>query len=211
MENDNIPMTKPETRYQKYLARKRQKQEAKQEKKMNQPKPDEAGPLANAPIHECLIPANLFEQGIGHLVFSRSLPDGRIALAMFLLDVFCLGIKDAFFAKMTRGEYGSHLDSLRMTQSLQPIEPACLRKLVEGGVAYARDLGFSPQSDYAEARPIFGDVDTAACSSHFEYGHAGKPFYISGPHESATQVRAIVDQLQQRLGAGNFEYLVLAG
>jgi hypothetical protein len=41
-------------------------------------------------------------------------------------------------------------------------------------------------------------------------GHAGEPFYISGPHETATQVRTIVDQLQRRLGPGNFEYLVLA-
>jgi hypothetical protein len=206
-------MTEPETRYQKYLARKRQKQE----KKTTQTKAGKAGSMAsqvalaaNAPIHECLVPANLFEQGIGNLVFSRSLPGGRMALAMFLLDVFCLGVKDTFFAVVGRHEYDTRLRSWRERESLQPIDPAGLRKLVEGGVAYARELGFNPSPDYVVVHKIFGDVEAAACPTHFEYGHAGKPFYISGPHETPTQVRTIVDQLHRRLGSANFEYLVLA-
>jgi len=48
------------------------------------------------------------------------------------------------------------------------------------------------------------------CPTNFEYGHEGKPFYISGPHETANQVRAIVDQLQRRLGPDKFDFLVLA-
>ncbi len=206
-------MTKPETRYQKYLARKRQKQE----KKTTQTKPGKAGSMAsqialagNAPIYECLVPANLFERGIGNLIFSRSLPDGRMALAMFLLDVFCLGVKNTFFAIVARDEYDRRLRSWREAESLHRIDPACLRKLVEGGVVYARELGFNPHADYVVVHQLFGDVEAAACPSHFEYGHAGKPFYISGPHETATQVQTIVDRLQRRLGPGNFEFLVLA-
>jgi hypothetical protein len=206
-------MTEPETRYQKYLARKRQKQA----NKATQTEPRKPGSMAsqialaaNAPIHECLVPANLFERGIGNLVFSRSLPEGRMALAMYLLDVFCLGVKDTFFAVVGRDEYDRRLRSWRESESLQRIDPACLRKLVEGGVVYARELGFNPHADFVVVHKIFGDVEAAACPSHFQYGHAGKPFYISGPHETPTQVRTIVDQLQRRLGSGNFEYLVLA-
>jgi hypothetical protein len=206
-------MTEPETRYQKYLARKRQKQA----NKTTQTEPRKTGSMAsqiaqaaNAPIHECLVPANLFERGIGNLVFSRSLPGGRMALAMFLLDVFCLGVKDTFFAVVGRDEYDRRLRSWRESESLQRIDPAGFRKLVEGGVVYARELGFNPSPDYVVVHKIFSDVEAAACPSHFQYGHAGKPFYISGPHETPTQVRTIVDQLQRRLGSANFEYLVLA-
>jgi len=201
-------MTEPETRYQKYLARKRQKQA----NKTTQTEPRKPGSMAsqialaaNAPIHECLVPANLFERGIGNLVFSRSLPGGRMALAMFLLDVFCLGVKDTFFAVVGRDEYDRRLRSWRESESLQRIDPAGLRKLVEGSVVYARELGFNPSPDYVVVHKIFGDVEAAACPSHFQYGHAGKPFYISGPHETPTQVRTIVDQLQRRLGSANFE------
>jgi hypothetical protein len=57
----------------------------------------------NAPIYECLVPANLFERGIGNLIFSRSLPDGRMALATFLLDVFCLGGQEYLFRHRGQG------------------------------------------------------------------------------------------------------------
>src|SRR6516165_2859217 len=64
--------------------------------------------------------------------------------------------------------------------------------------------------DYAEASQVFGEVETTACPTRFEYGHEGKPFYVSGPHETARQVEAIVEQLEQRKGAGNYHYLVVA-
>ena len=203
-------MSRHERRYQKYLDRQRQK------KAHGATTPGEAGAMApqiagaaNAPIYESLAPAKLFELGLGNLVFSRSLPDGRIALGVFLLDIFCLGVKNAFFANLARDEYARRLRSWSAAESLQPMQPACFRKLVEGGVAYAHELGFNPHVDYAEASQIFGDVQATDCPTHFEYGHDGKPFYISGPHEAATQVQTILEQLQRRLGAGNFDYLVL--
>jgi hypothetical protein len=165
---------------------------------------------ANAPIHEALVPAKLFELGMGNLLFSRSLPDGRIALSAFLLDTFCLGVKDAFFAIVSRDEYTKRLSNWSAAESLQPMHAACFRKLVEGGVAYAHELGFSPHVDYAEARLIFGDVQATDCTTRFEYGHDGKPLYVSSPHETSTQVQTIVEQLERRLGPGNFDYLVLA-
>ena len=203
-------MSRHERRYQKYLDRHRQKQANKTtgpgEARATAP---QIATAANAPIHECLVPAGLFELGMGNLFFSRALPDGRIALAVFLLDVFCLGVKNAFFAIVVRDEYAKRRSSWSTVESLQPMQPACFRKLVEGGVAYAHELGFNPHVDYEVARQIFGDVQATDCPTHFEYGHDGKPFYISGPHETPTQVQTILDQLERRLGPGNFDYLVL--
>ncbi|HWZ43458.1 MAG TPA: hypothetical protein VNW97_08265 [Candidatus Saccharimonadales bacterium] len=205
--NDDNP--KAETRYQKYLARKRQKQAMKPPKsQVTLSMALQMAQAASAPILECLVPVNLFETGIGNLVFARSLPDGRIALGVFLLDVFCLGIKNAFFSMVTRDEYDRRLRQRLVDEDLQRVEPACLRKLVEGGVVYARELGFTPHADYAMAHQIFGDVDSAMCTSYFNYGHEGKPLYISGPNETAAQVKAIVDHLHRRLGPGNFDYMV---
>lgn len=113
-----------------------------------------------------------------------------------------------FFTIGTKPEYDAHRSGCSISQGLEPMHPACFRTLMEGGVAYARELGFSPHADYVVARQIFGDVDAAACPTRFEYGHEGKPLYVSGPYEPATQVRATLDQLE-RQGPGNFHYLVL--
>jgi hypothetical protein len=203
-------MSRGDTAYERYLSRKRQKQTTRINSggaRVTAPRIALAG---NAPIHESLVPAALFEKGIGNLVFSRSLPDGRLALAAFLLDVFCLGVKNAFSAIMPRHDYAKRLIGRLAAENLQPIDPACFRKLVEGGVAYAHELGFSPHADYAVACQIFGDVQPTPCSRCFEYGRDGKPFYISGPHETSNQIETILEQLQRRLGPGNFDYLVLA-
>ena len=172
--------------------------------------PQTIGQPEQAPIPEALVPANLFEVGIGNLFFSRPLPGGRVAVGCFLLDVFCLGVKNALMSTMPRDEYARRRRNWSTAETLQPVSAACFRKLVEGGVAYARDLGFSPHRDYAEASQVFGEVETTACPTRFEYGHEGKPFYVSGPHETARQVEAIVEQLEQRKGAGNYHYLVVA-
>jgi len=198
-------MSRHERRYQKYLDRKRQKHGSTE----GGATAAQIAAAASSPIHETVIPPNLFEMGMGNLLFSRLLPDGRIAMAAFLLDVFCLGVKDATVAVMSKEEYAMGRNSVSAAMGLEPIEPTSFRKLVEGGVAYAQDLGFSPHADYAVARQIFGDVRAADCPTRFTYGKDGKPFYIQGPNETAADVEVTLDQLERRVGAGNFDYLVL--
>jgi len=162
-------MSRHERRYQKYLER-RQKQGANTLLSAGRgvlATPSDLASAAQAPLHEALVPTGLFEKGMGNLVFSRALPNGRIAMAAFLLDTYCLGVKNAFAAIVDRVEYGRKL-SLRSGERLRPVEAPCLRKLVEGGVAYALDLGFSPHPDYALASQIFGDVRSADCPTRFE-------------------------------------------
>jgi hypothetical protein len=78
-------MSGHERQYQRYLARKRKKQV------MMTSKAGGAGAMtsqiaaaASSPIHEVLVPAKLFELGMGNLVFSRSTPDGRVPAGRIL-------------------------------------------------------------------------------------------------------------------------------
>jgi len=74
--------------------------------------------------------------------------------------------------------------------------------LVEGAVAYAQDLGFYPHADYAVASQIFGNLNAEQCPEHFQYGHKGMPYYISGPNETKTEAQSIVDTAKPALGPG---------
>jgi hypothetical protein len=47
------------------------------------------------------------------------------------------------------------------------------------------------------------------CSKEFTLDVDGKPFYVSGPHDSEEKSRRIVEQLARRCGAGKFDYLGL--
>jgi hypothetical protein len=52
---------------------------------------------------------------------------------------------------------------------------------------------------------LFGDVAADACDVEFQFGHEGRPFYVPGPTESATQIRRRIDRLRRRLGDDGFD------
>ena len=55
---------------------------------------------AKGSVVRCMMSSTLFELGIGHVIVARALPSGLLGCAYFLLDVFCLGIKDVFYAEI---------------------------------------------------------------------------------------------------------------
>lgn len=167
----------------------------------------EATLAATYPVHECLVSKQLFDVGLGSVLVSRKLQSGMIAMSLFLVDVYCLGVKDAMFSVMDPEEYGLRLGKLAGTQTLEPAEPSCVRKLVEGAIAYAQDLGFAPHRDYEAAGRIFGEIDPAACLENYEFGKDGKPFYVSGPLDSPAKSKRIIDTLTERLGPEGFHFM----
>lgn len=163
---------------------------------------------AAAPLHECLMGRDLFEMGIGTVVVSRELPNGRMGAAFFLLDVFCLGVKNADFLVATREEYSWRLEHMMAHETLLPIAPEYARKLVEAAEAYARDLGFSPHPDYQLSRKIFADIDATACPATLTCGKDGQPFYAAGPYDTPQRVHNVLQTLTKRCGPDGFHYLL---
>jgi hypothetical protein len=167
-------------------------------------------PAASGPIHECLMPEELFDVGIGNVIVSRTMPTGLIGASFFLVDIYCLGIKNAFFEVMSSEEYAYKTAGLQH-EKLTCIEPPCARKLVEDAEAYARDLGFKPHPDYKVAKRIFGDIDVTACPMHFEFGKDGKPFFVSGPYDTPEKCDRIIDTLTKRCGPDGFHFIIGMG
>jgi hypothetical protein len=159
---------------------------------------------------EALRSADLFDSGCGYLVVSRCKADGRVEAGFFLLDVFCLGVKDAGFHHFhSIADYHESLidrffpdgNSVRMT-------PEAARKLTEDAISYARGLGFSPSADYKKASRVFGGIITADCDEQFIFGQNGKPLYIQGPSDSPARSETILRVLEARCGEGGYHYIV---
>ena len=195
-------MTLDEKRWQKKLATKR-KAQGNRKPLRRRTETHSAAQAAHLPIHDCLMPNDLFETGVGMVVLARALPSGELALATFLVDVYCLGVKDAFYYVVTPEQWVQFVQRF----NLEKIHPSCLRKLVEGAVDYARALGFAPHPDYAGAARLFGSIDAAACPVRYTYGKDGKPLYLSRPEDSPAQSRHILNTLTRRLGPKGFHFL----
>jgi hypothetical protein len=163
---------------------------------------------SGAPILHSRIAESLWEEGLGHVMLSRQLPKERVAVAMFLVDRFCLGVKDCYGQLLSRAGYGDMCKQLDAKAELLDHSPADVRKLVEDAVAYARELGFEPHADYHRAKLIFGDIDPRESRKEFEFGQEGKPLFISGPFDSPERCRRIISTLKHSCGPGGYHYLM---
>ncbi len=189
---------------QKKLAKKKAKIRDKHKKLAQQTSLNPMIRLAyaeNWPIHEALIPVEIWEAGIGHLILTRHIPGGGLAMAVFMVDVYCLGIKRAFWQIVTHGEYE------KLKQRSQPdlgptrkVAPEYLCKLVYDAAEYAASLGFLPHSEFRHAKLLLAGLDPALCSEQFTFGHEGKPLYVRGPNETIEQAHRISMTVQQHGG-----------
>lgn len=164
------------------------------------------------PVLDCLLGESIHKVGMGSVLLARETPYAEVAVSAFVVDVYCLGVREAFFTVMRKADYLGKLKPMLVKthgdQGIQPVEPSCARKLLQGAVAYAEDLGFDPAADYWRAEKLFGAADPCRCETDYAYGREGKPCYVQGPHDDMKTVRYVLDRLNERLGEGNFDYVV---
>ena len=206
-------MGKDRKKIQKKKAQKTAKQKAK--KAQHKRQHGFRTPLAlrgalQGPVHECWEAVELFDdmRGIGSVLMTRKAEHGQIVLGVFLLDVYCLGIKDAYIRLMPEAQYRHQLEQIKRGQKLAKTSPERARKLIEDTEAYARELGFEPHKDYQGAKKIFGDIDSGACQDTFEFGRDGQPLYFAGPYDNERFRKRIIRTLTEKCGPDGFHYVM---
>ncbi len=156
-----------------------------------------------------MITEDIFDHGIGHVVLGRTKSPTTVATADFLVDVHCLGVKNGFYAELTQEKFMEIIRGMAgMESPFVDIDPACARKIVAGAVEYAKQLGFAPHDDYPAAEALFGDIDADSCSTEYEFGKDGKPLFFAGPYDTPAKIRKVMRTLTDRVGEGNFDYMV---
>jgi hypothetical protein len=172
--------------------------------------PERIRRAAGTPIQQCLLQEELFETGIGILVLARGVSTSRIAIGCFLLDVYCLGIKNVMFRSLNASEFQYFVTTMEATSPLVNINPSDARKLLRDLALWADSIGFSPHRDFAAVEPLFGDVRSDTSTATFQFGRDGKPLYVAGPTESPAQIRLRLKHLRERLDDDGFHYIVPA-
>jgi hypothetical protein len=149
------------------------------------------------------ISSDLGEFGIGQVIVTRRMSDGRVAIVRFLIDSYCLGVKDVsvVFDYPTRAvDIVEYLES-RNQNFRTDVTAADAAKVVLGAVQYARSLGLEPDSTYTRVANLFDDVDPLAAKFELEFGRNGKPLYIPGPNENPV----FLEELKEKIRASGTE------
>lgn len=147
--------------------------------------------------------------GIGHGIVSvlvaRQHRRGRVSVAGYLVDVYCLGVKDALGPRVMnesdlRAYVRAHFLVYEAPAVAAPIEMA--RELVWGAVAYARSLGFEPHRDLERTSAHLGEWEPTGA---VRFGREGQPYFVGGVRDDA---KRILRTLGRSVGDGNFDLLV---
>lgn len=159
------------------------------------------------PVDQCLINPGWEEMGQARITVTRQQENGHLILGVYLVDTFCLGVKNAFCnAEMTTEQIQEELLPRQyFDHPPDDISLAYARAVIFGAIEYAKDLGFEPHPDFKLASHVLGTADLAEdCDIHFG-GPEGKPLYVAGPDDDKD---AIVQKLSRRLGQEGFHYIL---
>ncbi|WP_008318749.1 hypothetical protein [Leptolyngbya sp. PCC 6406] len=169
-----------------------------------------------APLHECLInegaahwlldhKAKTTANGLAQIILSRQ--DGnRFLLASYLLDYWCLGLKNCIPPRRKgKGDYELFKSTceLQFDECFVTITPEQAQSIVYGAIDYARSLGFEPHPDFnAKAQVHLGLRPETLLP--IEFGKDGQPFFVSGPYDDPSKV---LETLEANVGPDKFKFL----
>jgi len=141
--------------------------------------------------------------GVALALVARAERGDRVTVCGFLVDTFCLGVKDAIGPERMRDRdlpafVRTYFKVFPSPPLRAPIELA--RHLVLGAAEFASGLGFASHPDFEAARGHLGagELD-GPCAITF--GREGRPLYVQGPYDDPI---AIVATLRATIGAEGF-------
>src|SRR5260370_7943639 len=186
-EGKNMPQD-PRKR-QKALMKKRSKQKAASEHRW-----DQEGSMSVSiesiirrgrefPLYECWISANWQKDDLGlvEIIVARQQPDGNICFGTYLVDKYCLGLKNTFArAGFSHTRYHDEVPGKlfhEMKSMKCPVELA--HQMISPSIDYAVQLGFTPEKDYTLTPSMLAPPVQLADPTDLPFGYTERPLFVA--------------------------------
>jgi len=157
------------------------------------------------PIMGCWVMRGWQESGLTPVIVSREQKPDKVIFGSFLVDLYCLGVKDAY----CNGDFPLSKFQRNLPQMCSGEPEACdiglAHELIYGAIDFARRYGFEPHSDFELASQVLDPSEDHPPKHRLKFGKDGKPLFVAGPHDN---VKAIMARLQRTAGEGNYDYLI---
>ena len=179
------------------------------------------------PVYQCLASENLIQllpdipsensiqnleknnddiaRGLGLVVIARAARYNQITVCSYLLDIWCLGVKDAMPPRtVDRIKFKEVAEALfhPFPGKPHPVPLEVAQGMIFSACEYAESLGFQPHKDFEKSRSHIGQWDGII---RIECGRNGKPCYVDGPHDDPIK---IMKTLRENSGEGNFDFMI---
>ncbi|MEO6723362.1 MAG: hypothetical protein ABIN67_23550 [Ferruginibacter sp.] len=163
----------------------------------------------NLPIDRCLVNKNWQDGGMAEVFISRKHVNGNRTFCLYIVDLYCLGIKDTTFRfNQDEADFDNFLEAMSENIMMEETSYTLAHNIVFAGLEFAEEFGFKPHKDFIQTTQYFLEEDTDAIELiDIECGHDGKPFYVQGPYDTPARANQIMSQLQKAVGPDGYEVL----
>ncbi len=163
------------------------------------------------PFGPCYVNSDWQTAGLAVIMITREQPSGKFIIGLYLVDVFCLGLKSTFF------RFGMDADELedfkeeiydQRGQVAEDTYPIFLQNIIYGAIEYAEDLGLEVRDKDFNITEYILDAADDIEFIEIEFGKDGKPYYFSGPNDD---VDWVISRLNDSVGPDGYHYTLGGG
>lgn len=158
------------------------------------------------PIFECMINSDWKASGIAEIIIAHSHVNGNITLGLYLVDTYCLGLKDSFFRfNISIEEYNDLKAEFFSDMEAEKCDYMLAHNIIFGAIEFAEEFGFHPCKDFLKTTVnVLEKDDDHIELIDIEFGLNGKPCIFIGPNDNYANAIA---RLEKTAGLGNFEII----
>ena len=146
------------------------------------------------PLGNCYISTGWQDQGLITIVVTRNHANGNFSCGLYLVDMFCLGLKETL---SLYNEYDRYLDFIKVLKEEEGIEECSyelVHNIIYGAIAFAEDLGFKPAENFKTTQYILKEDDDRLELINIQFGLSGKPAIFLANEKHPEKIIATLEE-----------------
>lgn len=157
------------------------------------------------PLEACLINSDWEEHGLAVVAVLRRHPKGTITAGIFMVDIFCLGVKDCFYLFSEPREVIEENLSLIPVGNFYEEEYEKVHNIIFNAIDFAASFNVSPHKDFQLAKYILEPEDSIEFMETPVGGKNGQPVFVTT--RDYPQNSMVIAKLKKHFGEGGFSML----
>lgn len=145
-------------------------------------------------------------EGEGYVIVIREHTGGKKSFAAYLVDRWCVGVKDSFFnVRVDDDQVEGMLSRLSRFGTLDVVSYEQAHNMVWGAVAFAEEAGIKPCKDFALTQYYLEEDTDDVPLIEYDYGVDGKYYLVA---TNNLELSKYLQPMRKNLAEGDYVYVV---
>lgn len=156
-------------------------------------------------IGKCYISDDIAECGEGVIFVTRNHKGGKVSMAFYLVDIYCLGMKDSYYKlRMDEEEIQDYVSRYTKMRECSYEEA---HNWIYGAIAFAEEGGIEPDRSFALSQYMLEEDTDDIPLIEYEFGKDGQHFLVC---HSVQEANRYLPTLREHLG-GDVKFVIEDG